>query len=306
MSTEVNNQLEETYIPGEEEVAAPSAGMRKTWRFANGKICTGSEDGGTYDTREKIVGALRRIGIHEATYNKDGKDKRVKQLEADIETRDYGVMRVAASLIDMKGKDQPSGVSIALAWNLLQAAKDEVVIFTATQGTKKNEFGSYATFVNMGIYVRGQARPKEAPRRPKVEGETMEIALDKLLAELKSHPAWAARPAHETDDEDGSANTHLSALCKEATANGWPTPEQAPAEWLALYSALYGEAARSSLGEISEDDWGQVRQDVAKWLHDKIAALGEGHHVPVPLKPAVEKLGITKPVAPVATTGGLG
>lgn len=304
MSTELDNQLEETYIPGEEEVAAPSAGMRKTWRFANGKICTGSEDGGTYDTREKIVGALRRIGIHEATYNKDGKDKRVKQLEADIETRDYGMVRVAASLIDMKGKDQPSGVSIALAWNLLQAAKNEVVIFTATQGTKKNEFGSYATFVNMGIYVRGQARPKEAPRRPKVEGETMEVALDKLIADLKSHPAWAPRPAHETDDEDGSANTHLSALCKEATANGWPTPEQAPAEWLATAGIMFEEEPRSSLGEISEDDWGQIRFGLGKWLAEKVEKLGEGHHIPASLEAAAKRLGVAKP-AKVAT-GGLG
>lgn len=285
----MSNQEETTYIPDESEVTASAS--RSSWRCANGKICKGSEDDGTLVTREKLVGRLRRIGIHDAVYSREGKDRRVYQLEADIETR-AGMERIKASLCDLRGNDQPSGVAIGLAWGLLQIAKDEVLVITATQGTKKNEFGSYSTFVNTFTLPDGKTTAVEVPRRPRSD-DPMEETLEKLLAEIRTHPAFADRPAHETDDDDGNATTHLSALVKECAAKAWPSPEQAPGEWLAIVAALLGQQPKSSIAQVSDDEWGQIRLGFQART-EKFAAEGKAETVPALLQPAVERL--AKPV----------
>lgn len=263
------------HIPTDDEVKASSS--RQAWRCANGKVCRGSEDEGTLETREKLTGRLRRVGIHEGHFTRDGKEKRVYQIEADIETAN-GMERIKASLCNLKGEDAPSGVAIGLAWGLLQIAKDELMVITATQGTKKNEFGSYSTFCNVFTLKPGSTTATEVPRRQRSE-EPMEDTLAGLLAEIKTHPAYADRPVNESDDAEGNAQTHLSALCKECEAKQWPTPEQAPAEWLGMMAAVSKQPVKGSLAEISDDLWGQVRLT----LKDKVDA-------PKALAPAVARL----------------
>ncbi len=271
-------QTTDTYIPSDDEVKASSS--RQSWRLANGKVCRGSEDSGSLETREKLTGKLRRIGIHDANYVRDGKDKRVYQIEADIETAN-GPERLKASLCNLKGEDQPSGVAIGLAWGLLQLAKDELMVVTATQGTKKNEFGSFPTFCNIFRLKPGSTTAVEVPRRARSE-EPMEDTLGKLLEELKTHPAYSDRPVSDSDDDEGGATTHLSALCKECTEKGWPSPEQAPAVWLAKLGALLGKPNLSSLAQVSDDTWGEIRQKFAamtacpSWLAPAPAAALEG------------------------------
>ena len=134
------------------------------------------------------------------------------------------------------------------------------MVITATQGDKKNEFGSYSTFVNVFRLKPGATAATPVPRRERSE-EPMEVTLSKLLDQVREHPAYADRPASESDDADGSANTHLSALCKECKEKGWPTPEEATAEWLAyLQKGFKEEKPRASLQSWSEDDWGSVRE----------------------------------------------
>lgn len=261
-------------IPSEDDVQVSTG--RQSWRCANGKICQGSEESGTLVIREKLVGALRRIGIHEGSYDKDGKTKRVYQLEADIETA-QGMERVKASLCNLKGENQASGVAVGLAWGLLQIAKDEVMILTTAQGTKKNEYGSYSTFVNVFRLPEGSSRGVEVPRRGKSD-EPLNDTMAKLLSEIRTHPAFAERPASEKD-EDGKATTHLSALCQECAAKGWPTPEQAPTEWLTANAKAFRHEPRASLSAYSDDEWGDVRltlqdkKDCPAFLKDAKARL---------------------------------
>lgn len=271
-------------IPSEDDVQVSTG--RQSWRCANGKICQGSEDSGTLVTRDKLVGALRRIGIHEGTYEKDGKTKRVYQLEADIETAE-GMERLKASLCNQKGEDQASGVAVGLAWGLLQIAKDEIMIVTTASGTKKNEYGSYSTFVNIFRLPEGSTRGVEVPRRGKSD-DSLSDTMEKLLSEIRTHPAFAERPASERD-EDGKATTHLSALCQECAAKGWPTPEQAPTEWLAANAKAFKHEPRASLSAYSDDEWGDVRLT----LQDK-------KECPAFLKAAQAKLATTAEVDPFA------
>lgn len=249
----------ETYIPAEDEVVANPS--RTTWRFADGVICTGSKDKGTHQTREKIVGRLRRIGLHDKTYTVNGDEKRVYQLEADFETA-AGPTRVAASLCSMSGQDQASGVACSFAHALLQFAKDELTVWTAAKSKEKNKFGSYSTYVNAFRLKPGSSQGTEVPRRAKTD-DTLEVTLSKLLAEIKTHPAYADRPVHESDDEDGTPNTHLSAFCKECAEKGWPTPEQCPGDWLGMVAKATGQPVQSSLSGVSEDVWGELRLKLA-------------------------------------------
>ena len=244
-------------IPDESEVKASTG--RASWRIANGKICKGSEEEGTLDTREKIVGRLRRVGIHDGSFTRDNKTKRVYQLEADIETA-KGMERVKASLCNLKGEDAPSGVAVGLLWGLLQFAKDELLVITASQGTKKNEFGSYSTFVNMFRLPEGKTEGVAIDRRPRNEGENFADVQNDLLKKIKQHPAFADRPASDSDDDEGNATTHLSALGKECAERGWPTPDQKPGAWLKMMAGFFKlPAPKAALSEHDDHEWGEIR-----------------------------------------------
>lgn len=286
--TAVTENNIDTYIPAEDEVQASTSGV--TWRFANGLICTGSEDKGTIQSRDKIVGRFRRVGIHDKTYTKTDGDRRVYQLECDIETAS-GITRVAASLCSIDGKDQASGVACGLAWGLLQLAKDELMIFTAGKSKEKNKYGSYSTFVNTFTLKPGAKQGVEVPRRGKSD-DTLEETLEKLLAQIKMHPAYADRPVAESDAEDGTPNTHLSALCQLAAAHAWPTPEQAPADWLAFYAAWRQTPGdvKVSLSEISDDDWGQLMLNLIARGEQGVNGKPATWAVPKPLEAAAARL----------------
>ena len=53
----------DNYIPDDTEVQTP-INRRPTYRFSRGKICTGREEDGNLVEIPKIVGRLRRIGVH--------------------------------------------------------------------------------------------------------------------------------------------------------------------------------------------------------------------------------------------------
>lgn len=253
MSTQTTERPE-GYIPGDDEVQVSRGG--KAWRCASGKICRGSEKAGNLETREKITGRLRRIGVYEGEYQ----GERIYQLEADIETA-TGMERLKASLCDDDGRDKASGVALGIARGLLGIAKDELMIVTASQGTTENKYGKFPTFVNFFRLPDGATKGIEVPRRPK-DNRDMDTILSDLLDEIKDHPAFAERPASESD-EDGKATTHLSALCKWCEERAWPTPEQAPAEWLSMLASAFGHEERATIGKYSDDEWGDVRQKMA-------------------------------------------
>ena len=244
-----------TYIPSDSDVATPT-NSRSVWRVANGEICTGREEDGTLKTREKIVGLLHRIGVHEGHSKQNG--TYFKQLEADIETAE-GVVRLKASVSDIGGAMKPGVAAITFAEGLLELAKDELFIARAAQGTKKNKYGNYTSYTNLFHYNHETKQSAPAKRTGAFDAtETMLDRWEALEAELKAHPAYADRPASERD-EDGVPASHLSALVGECQERGWPHPEQCPPQWLGMMAKAFKTEARGKLTDYSDDQWGAIR-----------------------------------------------
>jgi hypothetical protein len=247
-------------IPGEEEVPSPSAG-REVWRASEGKIVTGRKQDNTLREREKIVGALRRIGVHSGISKIDNTP--YSQLEADIETRE-GMVRFKSGITDKLGKLQPSTAALSFAEGLLDLAANELMVVTANSSTKENRFGSHNTYINLH-HLDATVRPLKTwptKRRPIDKSLTMEEQWSNLEAELQAHPSWAERPKDDTEEDEGEELSHLGELCREVAAKGWPTPEQAPQEWLPMVAKFFKHAdkVRASLTDYSDDEWGRVRQ----------------------------------------------
>lgn len=248
----MNATQDANYIPRDDEVSAPKS---SSWRVASGAICKGREADGTYQTKEKIVGRLRRVGVHFGILQ-DGTP--YGQAEADVETAN-GHERVKVSLTDLDGKEKGSSASLSFLWGLLQLAKDELFILTASQSKEPNKYGKHATYANFYHLAPGQSQGRPISKRPRSE-EDLDTAVEKLRDELKGHPAYADRPSNESDDEHGNATTHLSAFCKECAEKGWSTPETLPGPWLALLTDFYKRPkAASSLADFTDDEWGQIR-----------------------------------------------
>jgi hypothetical protein len=243
-------------IPSDSDVPTPTGG-KSVWRFAEGEIRTGRE--GEIRTREKVVGALRRFGVHFG-HTKEGEP--YGQLEADIETRDEGIVRVKAGLTEKgTGAVKPSVAALSFAEGLLDFKPGEIVIVTANLAAKANRYGKFSTYANLYHYDAATKRMTGAARRPKSDLSIGE-KWTALEAELKRHPAYADRPISEADDADGNAATHLSDLCKTCEARGWPTPEQAPAEWLSMAAKAYKSVPRvnptGSLRDYTDHEWGEI------------------------------------------------
>ena len=262
----------DNYIPDDSEVQTP-INRRPTYRFSRGKICTGREEDGTLVELPKIVGRIRRIGVHSGLT----KETQIpyQQVEADIETS-RGNVRIKASLSDKTGKFQPSTSALSFSEGLLELAKDELCVITAQASTKKNAYGTYSTYANAWHYD-GKTSPRPTRRRPIDKSKTMDEQWHLLEAELRSHPAFAERPASEKDEEAGP--THFSEFCRECTEKSWTTPEQNPQGWLVYLAKVAKEPApRASLASYTQDDWGTLRQalasrtEIPKSLADALAA----------------------------------
>lgn len=256
MSTDTQSPI---HIPSDDAVATPT-GQREIWRIADGQLLTGSEREGTLRSREKVTGLLRRIGIHFGTTKDTGES--YGQLEADVETAD-GVVRVKTGITEKgTGALKPSVAALTFAGGLLDMARDELIIVTANAGTKVNKFGKTSTYANLYHLDGATLRTREAARRPR-DPRPMDEQWEALAAELRTHPAYAERPARETDDEAGNPTTHLADLCRTCAERGWPTPEQAPVEWLALAARAFKQAApKAGLRDHDDHEWGRIHQAV--------------------------------------------
>jgi len=269
-TTEVNAPQ----ILDENEVANPVRGT-PVWRFSEGKLARGREQDGTLETREKIVGVLRRISVHSGVGKNDGVP--YAQLEIDVETAKEGTIRVKAGLTDRAGDVKPSVAAITFAEGLLDLAKDEPIMVCANRGTKPNKFGNYSTYANLYHVDPATKRPRETARRPRSD-EPMATKWERLEKELQTHPAYADRPKGSSDD---GPETHFEALEDELRAKGWPTPTYAPNEWLNLLAAFFKHDRRASIKQYADDQWQVLRQALEPKKPEQLPGL---------LKPAMERL----------------
>lgn len=265
----------EYVIPEAEEVE--TVGGSSSYRFSKGRIVTGREEDGSLSILPKIVGIVTRVGVYEGTTN-DQYKKPYRQLECDIMTA-RGEIFLKAGLLDENFQPKATQAALSFAWLLNQPVVRErkVIQITAAQGEAwTNEFGQAreaSTYANLFEVKDGKAyplyRPKADPAAPKVPSEQK---MEVLLAELRDHPLWAPRPEgreHDADQGGGGRLTHLSEFCRECGEKGWPAPDQAPEDWMAIMVASIKKPDNSgpkytwpitSLGAIEDDDWGVMRQ----------------------------------------------
>lgn len=262
-----NTTIDNSVIPDESTVSA--TGLGGAWRFANGKIRKGRQ--GAFEDRpsQKVVGLLRRVGIHTGKRESDGQI--FSQVEADIETAN-GIEHFKSSLTDDNGNLKPSSATVGFTWGLNQIAKDEQVMITVSEAEFVTDKGGKPTFVNLWESPKQDwkfqqlVRPRRDKNAPKVE---LVDQWRMLEAEFKAHPAFSERAIRE-DDEAGP--THLSELCKECEAKGWPSPSQVPQVWLKRIAEKSQHPVKAKLTEYDDDVWGQIRvnlqgvTDCPDWL----------------------------------------
>lgn len=249
-ATPIVDQIEEIYIPGDDEVATPQGG--KGWRIAGGQIRRGPKE--DTETREKIVGALLRYGLYFGTTSDGAK---YGQFECDMKTS-TGIEHVHVSITDKKtGETKPSVAAITFAEGLSEIGLGKVFVITANQSAKKNQYGEYSTYANLSHVDTNVRPPKVTPtKRGEKTDESLDVRWERVIAKLKTMPAYKERE----QKADENAITHLSELCKECGVKGWPSPEQAPTEWLLLLSkAKKEDTPRASLADWTDDDWGTFR-----------------------------------------------
>jgi hypothetical protein len=236
------------------------------------------------------VGVITRVGIHKGV-TKGEYAKPIHRVEADIETAS-GQVCVGQSLLDRDGNIKISRSVLDFAWGLLQFTRsDDPLMIEAAQGEAwKDDKGnpmSPSTYVNFSrVDAESRAHPLYKPRRdPKAPKVAMNDQWTALEPQIRSHPLFAERPVreHDDDDEGGAPATHLQAFCQECAAKGWPTPQQAPDEWLTMYAAAFAHAKLASLADYTDEEHGQVREKLA-----------EQTDMPKLLKPVAERMGLTK------------
>ena len=286
--------------PSEEEVVVASGG--RSWRFSKGAIVTGRSDDGSLQERKRIVGNIVRVGIHEGRTN-DQYAKPYKQVECDVQTSN-GLIYVKAGLLDGETFElRPSQAALTFGWGLLQFPDpNKVAMITTSQGEAwtddKGRPREASTYVNWAIVgtdnvARPIYRPKTDPKAPKTSSVEKWQALED---QLRKHPLFADRPAGHEDEDAGA--THLSELCADCVELNWPTPEQAPAEWLAMVGAALGQPVQSTLNAVSDDDWGQIRLALKGAVES-----GSLKGMPPTLVPAAQRLAKAAAPAPVVTEG---
>jgi hypothetical protein len=263
MSTETattDPKLDPNYIPDDSEVPTPTG--RCTWRISDGKIQTGRDVDGTLQTKEKLVGRLRRVSIHTGTLR--DKATAYTQLEIDLETA-QGPTRVKTSLSDTTGALKPSVGACSFAEALLDVAKDELIVITANSSAKPNKYGKHSTYVNIGILKPGQVNATPTKRRPYNPDLTLDEHWEQLAAEILKHAAYKARPEREDSRAPGGS---LDGLNADLKAREWPTVAEIPDVWLAQVRAVYhmDEAevdTMPTIASIKDDVWNELRLKLA-------------------------------------------
>lgn len=183
--------------------SVPTGGNR-SWRPAKGKIVRGREEDGSLEERPALLGYLRRVTVHYDTLQ-DG--SRYGKLECELETNTGPEVFGANVLNPTNGKPTLSS-SVTLAQALLECAAGELVQVEVHQSTKPNRFGTLSTYVRVtGVdpatlrATARKARREDGEQGPQWDGDY----LDELLERLRSHPAYADRPAREpapSSDQD--------------------------------------------------------------------------------------------------------
>lgn len=208
-----------------------------------------------------IVGTLDRVGIFEGQSD-DG--ERYKQLEVDLGTKEGRVSVKAAISLN----PQSSNVSaFQFAQGLLAVRKGDLIAIKPQRSkTAHEKYGTYTTFVNVGLVDPGTMKAKAVQvDKSNFEGSSSKEKLGPALDQIKAHSAYADRPKRDDDDDSGSGEdfSGMFLFGTKAEAKGWPALNVAGAVYLEMCGKLAGKTF-SSLSEVQDDIWTKMQEGLEK------------------------------------------
>jgi len=234
------------------------------WRIADGVLKRGRGRDGD-EQLDMIDGRLLRIGVHEGT-GEDGTP--YKQIECDLQSDEHGTCFVKSSIGLSPTASNVTATQFGMA--LLECAKGEWIAIKPQRSSKAHEkYGTYTTFVNIGIVDPSSRRAREVrPDSSQFPGDSFKEKLPHVLEALKTHPAYAPRPKRDEDTGDGfslkAENEGLNNYRTALSERGWPSPD-GPAR--AAHVELAGKVAKKSFDDfldVPSDIWEQMAGSVKK------------------------------------------
>lgn len=270
MQTETTHAIPTDDIADADDIQ--KVGGQGSWRFARGKIVRGPEEspkgcGRFKEETTRLVGRLMRVGIYHGRGKKDGRE--YLQVEADLEYKGQTIY-VKAALNDPMQPGivlKPSVSAVKFAWGLTRFKRGDVLMIETALSDKgvtlpNGSEGEPCTYVNWFRVEGKNAIPEYSPRRKDGEAKkstvTQWLELEPLI---RAHGAFEDRPEREDDDytDEGTAVSHLVALCDDCKAKGWPTPREEEEAWLDIMAKAFTHERRFGLEDYEDDDWGQIR-----------------------------------------------
>lgn len=208
-----------------------------------------------------IVGRLERVGVYEGEAD-DG--ERYKQLEVDLGTNEGRISVKAAISLN----PQSSNVAaFQFAQGLLAVEKGDLIAIKPQRSkTAHEKYGTYTTFVNVGL-VDPETMKAKAVQVDKSEfaGASSKEKLGPALERIAKHSAFAERPSRDEDESTGSEEdfSGMFLFGSKAEAKGWPALNVGESVYLDMCNKL-GGTSYASLSKVPEDIWVKMQEGLAK------------------------------------------
>lgn len=256
------------YIPSDEEVKTPTGAG--AWRFGNGKICRGRQEDGTLITKDSVTGLLTRVGFYD---HKLDTGKQIFKIECDLKLASGETFHLGADLLDDNFQFRPSMSALQFAHALGElTGQNEIIKITCSKGEDyTDEMGRQrkgSTYVNVFrvdakqnvIKVEWPKKDKSAARES-VKERWLNMSID---TKIKAHPLYKEREKREVSSSSAVVESkNLELFCKDCSVKGWPTPNQAPTEWLVIVGKI-AQTTFGTLADVTDPMWAEIRKGFAE------------------------------------------
>lgn len=263
-------------IPSADQINTGASSQN--YRIAGGKVCTGREEDGSYRVVPRLVGLLKRVGIH-AGITQDGTE--YQKLECDLETSE-GLVHLGASYPE--DRSRVAVAVVTLGEGLLAVEKDELIAIDSSRSKEKNKHGKFTCYANVYHVDPKSLVPTWAKKKVTEKGTAPLENMEEIERHLAEHPAWAPRPKRDAESEDAE-DSSWGLLANEIRVKGiWPDTEKYEKEYLKVCQRMDDEDRPFTA-------WAQVPEEIVLELIEKHRAgkvIGPLKDLPKATKAAAE------------------
>lgn len=244
-------------IPSADQINTGASSQN--YRIAGGKVCCGRGSDGTYRAVPRLVGILKRVGIHKGITSDGGE---YEKLECDLETSE-GLVHVGANYPENRARVAVAVVT--LGEGLLAVEKDELIAIDSSLGKgKPDRNGKIINYCYTNVYrVDPKTLVAKFVKNKVTEKGTPALEnLAEIERQLAEHPAWAPRPKRDAEGEAGE-DSAWGLLANEVRVKGiWPDTEKYEKEYLKVCQRMDDEDRPFTA-------WAQVPEEIVLELIEK-------------------------------------